>query len=194
MRALIRAPLWLIGLLLIAAIFIGVYAYFTTPLPYGLGSIIQTPAGPGPGAAAPVATQTAAAANARAAAGQPLLLGAASVQVQSVARNQDLTTGGRGGPPGSFTVVDVVLQNAGREPVSPQAADFRLTDDRGRIYAIDPEATRSTNTFGHRRNLFEASVPPGGQLATFLAFETSTDSAPVTLHVALGYGELDLPR
>jgi hypothetical protein len=190
---LIRAPLWLIGLLLLAAIVVGVYAFFTTPLPYGLGSIISTPGG-GNLAAPTGPTQTSIAANARAAPGQPLLLGAASVVVQSVARNQDLTTGGRGGPPGTFTVVDVVVQNAGREPVAPQIADFRLMDDRGRVFAIDPEATRSTNAFGHRRNLFEASVPPGGQVATFLAFETSTDSAPVTLRVAMGYGELDLPR
>src|ERR1043166_4392634 len=89
-RALIgiRAPLWLIGLLLLAAIFIGVYAYFTTPLPYGLDSYIKTPAGPAvaqAGTASP--TQSAVAANARAAAGQPLLLGAASVMVQSVQRN-----------------------------------------------------------------------------------------------------------
>src|SRR5262249_33669464 len=187
------APLWLIGLLLLAAIVVGIYAYFTTPLPFGLGSIISTPGG-GNVAVSGSPTQTATAANARAAAGQPLLLGAASVVVQSVARNQELTPGGRGGPPGMFTVVDVVVQNAGREPVMPQVSDFRLMDDRGRTYAIDPEATRSTNTFGHRRNLFEASVPPGGQVATFLAFETSTDSAPVTLRVAMGYGELDLPR
>jgi Domain of unknown function (DUF4352) len=192
MRGLIRAPLWLIGFLLMAAIFIGVYAYFTTPLPFGLGSIISTPGGTV--VAPPLPTQTALAANARASAGQPLLLGAASVVVQAVARNQDLTTGGRGGPPGTFTVVDVVVQNAGGQPVTPQVSDFRLLDDRGRMFAVDPEATRSTNTFGHRRNLFDASVPPGGQVATFLAFETTPDSNVVSLRVAMGYGELDLPR
>jgi hypothetical protein len=192
MRGLIRAPFWLIGVLLLAAIVVGVYAYFTTPLPFGLGSFISTPGGANVVGAIP--TQTAAVANARAAAGQPLLLGAASVLVQAVQHNQDLTQGGRGGPAGSFTVVDVVVQNAGREPVTPQVADFRLLDDRGRVYAVDPEATRSTNSFGHRRNLFDASVPPGGQVATFLAFETSPDSMPVTLRVAMGYGELDLPR
>jgi hypothetical protein len=191
MRALIRAPLWLIGLLLLAAIFVGVYAYFTTPLPYGLGAYIKTP-GAANVPATPVATVTAATANARAAAGQPLLLGAASVAVQTVQRNQDLTA--RGGPPGSFTVVDVTLQNAGAQPVMAEPADFRLVDDRGREYAVDAEASRAVNAAVRRRNLFDASVPPAGLLNTYLAFETPADSTATTLRVQLGYGEAELPR
>ena len=195
-RALIniRAPFWLIGLLLLAAILIGVYAYFTTPLPYGLGAYIKTPGGENVAVSTPSAPEAAAASNARAAAGQPLVLGAARLMVQSVQRNQDLTANNRGGPPGTFTVVDVVLQNSGTEPLSPQVADFRLLDDRGRTYAIDPEATRSSNAFGRRRNLFEASVPPGGQLSTLLAFETPPDANATSLRVQLGYGEAELPR
>jgi uncharacterized protein DUF4352 len=192
---MIRAPLWLIGLLLLAAIFVGVYAYFTTPLPYGLGEIIKTPGGANPpGFATPAPTQTAAAANARAAAGQPLLLGAASVVVQGVQRNEDLTTNNRGGPPGSFTVVDLLISNSGTEPLTPQLQDFRLQDDRGRAYAVDVEATRAMNTFGHRRYLFEAGVPPGGQLATYVVFETPPEANATTLRVQLGYGEAELPR
>ena len=191
---MIRAPLWLIGLLLLAAIFVGVYAYFTTPLPYGLGELVQTPGGANaPAQATPTSTQTAAAANARAAAGQPLLLGAASVVVQGVERNQDLTANNRGGPPGSFTVIDVMLRNAGTEPLTPQAQDFRLVDDRGRIYAVDAEATRAMNTSAKRRDLFDASVPPGGEMPVYLAFETGANSA-TSLRVHLGYGEADLPR
>ena len=191
---MIRAPLWLIGLLLLAAIFVGVYAYFTTPLPYGLGELVQTPGGANaPAQATPTSTQTAAAANARAAAGQPLLLGAASVVVQGVERNQDLTANNRGGPPGSFTVIDVMLRNAGTEPLMPQAQDFRLVDDRGRIYAVDAEATRAMNTSAKRRDLFDASVPPGGEMPVYLAFETGANSA-TSLRVHLGYGEADLPR
>src|SRR5262249_44838284 len=82
----------------------------------------------------------------------------------------------------------------GGQPVTPQASDFRLLDDRGRVFAVDPEATRSTNAFGHRRNLFDASVPPGSQVATFLAFETTPDANVTSLRVAMGYGELELPR
>ena len=191
---MIRAPLWLIGLLLLAAIFVGVYAYFTTPLPYGLGELVQTPgAANAPAQATPTSTQTAAAANARAAAGQPLLLGAASVVVQGVERNQDLTANNRGGPPGSFTVIDVMLRNAGTEPLMPQAQDFRLVDDRGRIYAVDAEATRAMNTSAKRRDLFDASVPPGGEMPVYLAFETGANSA-TSLRVHLGYGEAELPR
>jgi hypothetical protein len=189
---LIRVPFWLIGVLLVAAIFVGIYAYFTTPLPYGLSSVISTPGGANQ-PQRPVPTLSAAAANARASAGQPLLLGAASVLVQSVQRNQDLTANNRGGPPGSFTVVDVVLQNAGAEPLSPEPSNFRLLDERGRAFAIDAEATRSSNSFAHRRNLFDASVPPGGQLSTYLAFETPPDSNASSLRVQLGYGEAELP-
>jgi hypothetical protein len=184
----------LIGLLLLAAIFVGVYAYFTTPLPYGLGSYVQTPGGANPVGTTPAPTQSAAAANARAIAGQPLLLGAASVVIQAVQRNQDLTANNRGGPPGSFTLVDVLVENAGSQPLTPAAADFRLLDDRGRVFAIDPEATRSMNAFGHRRNLFEASVPPGGRVASYLAFEMPSDSSAITLRINLGYGEAELPR
>jgi hypothetical protein len=193
---LIRAPLWLIGLLLLAAIFIGVYAYFTTPLPYGLGEIIKTPGGANtaPTPVASSSTSSGAVPVARTAAGQPLVLGAASVSIQAVQRNEDLTAGARGGPPGTFTVLDVTLQNAGTQPLTPQASDFQLVDDRGRVYAIDTEATRSENTFGHRRDVFQASVPPGSQIATFLAFETPADATNFSLRVSLGYGEVDLPR
>lgn len=186
--------MWFIGLLLLAAIFIGVYAYFTTPLPYGLGSYIQTPGGATVPEATPSATLTAAAASARAPVGQPLVLGAASVAIQSVERNQDLTANSRGGPAGSFTLVDVLLQNVGSQPITPQPSDFRLLDDRGRAYAVDAEATRSSNAFAHRRDLFDASVPPGGQFSTLLAFETPPDSNAATLRVTLGYGEAELPR
>lgn len=186
--------MWFIGLLLMAAIFIGVYAYFTTPLPYGLGSYIQTPGGATVPEATPSATLTAAAASARAPVGQPLVLGAASVAIQSVERNQDLTANSRGGPAGSFTLVDVLLQNVGSQPITPQPSDFRLLDDRGRAYAVDAEATRSSNAFAHRRDLFDASVPPGGQFSTLLAFETPPDSNAATLRVTLGYGEAELPR
>lgn len=191
-RGLIRAPLWLIGVLLVAAIVVGVYAYLTTPLPYGLGALVSTP---GSAKVSPTAgpTQTAAGAGARAPVGQPLVLGAASLMVTSIARNQDLTTDGRGGPPGSFTVLDLQLANAGTEPLTPALADFRLIDDRGRTYAVDAEATRSSNAFGHRRDVFQASVPPGGRLDTYLAFETTPDANPQTLRVAMGYGEAALP-
>lgn len=194
MRALIRAPLWFIGLLLLAAIFIGVYAYFTTPLPYGLGAYVKTPAGEIGASATPSATQSPLAANSRAAAGQPLLLGATSITVQAVQRNEDLTTNNRGGPPGTYTVIEIVLTNAGTQPVTPRPGDFQLLDVSGRVYAVDSEATRSANAFGHRRNLLEASVPPGGQLTTFLAFETPPNSTAATLRVTLGYGEADLPK
>ena len=178
--------------MIVAAIGVGVYAYLTTPLPYGLGALVSTPGGGNvPVGAGP--TQTAAAGGARAPVGQPLQLGAASVMITSIARNQDLTANGRGGPPGSFTVVDVLLANAGTEPLTPTASNFRLIDDRGRTYAVDAEATRSSNAFGHRRDVFEASVPPGGRVATYLAFETTPDANPQTLRVAMGYGDAALP-
>jgi hypothetical protein len=189
---LIRAPFWLIGLLIVAALGVGLYAYYTTPLPYGLGELVSTPGG-GNAPTGTIPTQTAGSVGARAPVGQPLVLGAASVLVTSIARNQDLTAGGRGGPPGSFTVVDVQLANAGAEPLIPAVSDFRLVDDRGRSYAVDAEATRSTNAFGHRRDVFEASVPPGGRVDTFLAFETTADANPQTLRVVMGYGEAALP-
>jgi hypothetical protein len=193
-RGLIRAPLWLIGLLIVAAVGVGLYAYYTTPLPYGLGELISTPGG----ASAPVGvlpTQPGAPGQpgGRTPAGQPLQLGAASLTVNSIQRNQDLTADGRGGPPGSFTLVDVQVANAGTQPLSPAITDFQLLDDRGRTYAVDAEATRSTNSFNHRRDVFDASVPPGGQLATYLAFETTADANPQTLRVVMGYGEATLP-
>jgi hypothetical protein len=87
----------------------------------------------------------------------------------------------------------VQLANAGTEPLTPTVSDFRLIDDRGRAYAVDAEATRSTNAFGHRRDIFEASVPPGGRVDTYLAFETPADANPQVLRVAMGYGEASLP-
>jgi hypothetical protein len=172
---------------------VGVYAYFTTPLPLGLSAVVRTPGGANV-SLTPTATQTASAPVARAPAGQPLLLGATSVAIHAVQRNQDLTTGGRGGPPGLFTVVDLTVENAGSQPVTPQVADFQLLDDHARTYAVDVEATRAVNTTGRRRDLFDASVPPGGRLDTFLAFETAADANALSLRVTLGYGEVELPR
>jgi uncharacterized protein DUF4352 len=186
-----RAPLWLIVLLVLAVVGLGVYGYFTTPLPLGLGSVIRTPGGANaanqpPPIGVPAGTRTAV--------GQPLVLGATNVVVQSVQRNQDLSTSGRNGPAGSFTVVQIELQNQGNEPLVAQSADFRLVDDRGRLYAIDMEATRAVNVSTRHRVLFDASVPPGGQLATLLAFETASDANALVLRVKLGYGEVELPR
>jgi hypothetical protein len=192
MRGLVRAPLWLIVLLLLAAIGVGVYAYFTTPLPFGLGTVVRTPGGEG--GLGSTSAPTAAPVGARTPAGQSLVLGATSIAVQSVLRNQDLAANNRGGPPGVYTVVDLTIQNAGSMPLAPKATDFLLQDERGRTYAVDPEATRSVNTNAHRRQLFEAGVPPTASLQTLLAFETAADATMFTLRVNLGYGELELPR
>jgi Domain of unknown function (DUF4352) len=186
-----RAPGWLIALLLLLILGIGVYGYFTTPLPFGLSSVIRTPGGS-------VATPTpVTAAPARTAAGQPLLLGALTVTVESVQRDQDLFGGGRGAAStasGPFTVVQIGMQNAGNQSITLQTSDFRLVDDRGRSYAVDAEATRLASQGARRRSPFEATVPPGGRLETALAFETAPDASALSLRVSLGYGEVELPR
>jgi len=182
----------LIGLLLLVAIGVGVYAYFTTPLPFGLSSVVRTPGGDVAFPASP--TPVPGAPLARTPAGQALLLGATSVAVQSVTRNQDLTANNRGGPAGLYTVVNVVVQNAGSEPLTPKQSDFRLVDDRGRSYAVDLEATRSVNSTARRRLLFDASVPPSASVDTLLAFETATDASGLALRVMVGYGDVELPR
>jgi Domain of unknown function (DUF4352) len=184
------APTWAIVLLLLVIVGLGIYAYFTTPLPFGLSSVIRTPGGANvqPAQSTPVAAP-----GARTAAGQPLVLGATNVVILTVQRNQTLVSTD-GTPRGSFTMLLIELQNSGNEPLSPQPSNFRLIDDRGRNYAIDVEATRSANASGGRRYLFEASVPPGGRFPTLLAFETPADVAGLTLRVTLGYGELEVPR
>ncbi|GAC1314452.1 MAG: hypothetical protein NVSMB2_03920 [Chloroflexota bacterium] len=186
-----RAPVWLIALVLLAIVGLGVYGFFTTPLPLGLSNVIHTPGGiQGTSTgSAPVGVP----AGARTPAGQPLVLGATNVVIQSVQRNQDLSAGGRG-PVGSFTVVVLQMENAGSEPLTPQAADFRLVDDRGRLYAPDAEATRAVNTTTKHRAIFDTSVPPAGRVVTALAFETAADANALTLRVKLGYGEVELPR
>lgn len=184
-----RAPSWLIVLLLLVIVGVGVYGYFTTPLPFGLSSVIRTPGGTN------VPTQTTPGpASVRTAAGQPLVLGALNVTVQATQRNQDLSVNNRGGPTGSFTVVQLELQNTGLEPLLPQPANFRLLDDRAREYAVDLEATRSANTAARRRILFEATLPPGARAVTLLAFETPPDVGDLALRVSLGYGDVELPR
>jgi hypothetical protein len=178
-------------LLLLAIVGLGVYGYFTTPLPLGLSSVIRTPGGANTGGPSgssigvPVGTRTAA--------GQPLVLGSTNVVVQTVQRNQDLSAGNHG-PPGAFTLVTIELDNAGSEPLTPEAADFRLVDDRGRLYAVDLEATRAVNSTTKHRVIFDTSVPPGGRTVTVLAFETAPDANALTMRVKLGYGEVELPR
>ncbi len=188
-----RAPLWLIALLLIVIVGLGVYAYFTTPLPFGLSSVIRTPAGP-PTTAPPITNPAPVSPGARAPSGQALMLGAVSVTVQGVQRGQDLSRGNPKGPPGSFTVIQLSLQNGGVEPLTLQPSDFRLVDERGRTYAVDVEATRTAAPSGQRRLPFDATVPPSGRLDTALAFETAPDAGTLTLRVQVGYGELEIQR
>jgi hypothetical protein len=186
-----RAPVWLIALLVLVIVGVGVYGYFTTPLPFGLNSVIRTPGG------ANVPQAPAGPAPARTAAGQPLLLGALTVTVEAVQRNQNLFGGGESGNAsagGPFTVVQIGMANAGNQSITMQAADFQLVDDRGRSYALDSEATRMACQAARRRSPFDATVPPGGRLETALAFETAPDAATLSLHVSLGYGEVELPR
>jgi Domain of unknown function (DUF4352) len=184
-----RTPLWVFVLLFVVIVGLGVYAFFTTPLPFGLSSVIRTPGGATGAAPSPAPAQ-----GARTSAGQALVLGSTNVTVQSVQRGQDLSSNGRGGPPGTFTVVDVQIDNGGTDSLSPSAADFTLMDDRGRSYAVDVEATRSVNTAARRRLPFDSTVPPGGRLAALLAFQTTPDTNPLSLRVALGYGVLELPQ
>jgi hypothetical protein len=186
---MLRAPTWSLVLLLLVIVGLSVYAYFTTPLPFGLSNVIRTPGG----SATPSAPSGAASPGTRTQAGQPLVLGAANLAVQSVQRNQDVSDSERG-PAGSFTIVQLEIQNGGNEPLSPQAQDFRLIDDRARSYAVDVEATRAVNLANRRRLAFEASVPPAGRMTTMLAFETPPDIGALTLRVRLGYGDLELAR
>jgi len=184
-----RTPSWLIVLLLLVIVGVGIYGFFTTPLPFGLSSVIRTPGGANVAPATTAPTPSV-----RTSAGQPLVLGALNVVIQAAQRNQDLSANNRGGPPGSFTVVQVELQNSGNEPIAAQPMDFRLMDDRGRTFAVDQEASRAANSAAKHRSLFEATVPPGGRFTTLLAFETPADVGALTLHVALGYGDAELPR
>ena len=185
-----RAPPWLIALLILVIVGVGIYGYFTTPLPFGLSAVIRTPGG---GNITPPPGSPPAAAGTRTGVGQPLVLGAATVVIQTTTRNQDVAATSRG-PAGSFTVILLELQNGGTEPLTPKADDFRLVDDRGRRYAVDLEATRAVNATARHRVLFDATVPPSGRVMTLLAFETPADVGALTLRVALGYGEVELPR
>jgi hypothetical protein len=188
-----RTPLWVFVLMFLVIVGVGVYAFFTTPLPFGLSAVIRTPGGLSAGVS-PGAPGTGAAST-RTAPGQTLVLGTTNVVVQAVQRNQDLSNNGRGpGPLGVFTVVQIEIQNGGSDSLSPAAADFRLVDDRGRIYAVDLEGTRAANTTTKHRVPFEATVPPGGRMITLLAFETAADASPLSLRVTLGYGDVELPR
>ncbi len=190
-----RAPLWLITLLLLVIVGVGVYGYFTTPLPFGLSSVFKTPGGTaGVTSAPPIVNPAPVSPSARSTGGQPLTLGAMSVVVQGVQRGQDLPLGQARGPGGPFTVILLTFQNGGTESLTLQPTDFRLVDERGRSYAVDLEATRAAAQVTKRRLPFEATVPPGGRLETELAFETAADAGNLTLRVMVGYGELELPR
>jgi hypothetical protein len=184
-----RTPLWVFVVLLVLIIVIGVYAYFTTPLPLGLSSVIRTPGG------ANVAVPTPSPApGARTSAGQTLVLGSTSVIIDSVQRNQDLSQGGRGGPAGLFTIVQIDIQNDSSQSLVPQATSFELIDERGRAYAVDLETTRTLNAAARHRTLFDATVPPGSRTTTLLVFETTPETNATSLRVSLGSGDLELPR
>src|SRR3982751_5761471 len=109
---MVRAPLWLILLLILAIVGIGVYGYFTTPLPFGLSSVIRTPGTGAPAASSGAVTNPARVPpRARAPAAQPLALGAVAVNILGVQRQQDLNAGGGRGPLGTFTLVLVSVHN-----------------------------------------------------------------------------------
>jgi hypothetical protein len=183
-----RTPLWVFVLLVLVIVGLGVYAFFTAPLPFGLSSVIRTPGGASVAPAAPAGPQAA-----RTAAGQTLILGSTSVLVEAVQRNQDLATAGRG-PAGAFTVVQITIENDGATSLVPQASDFVLLDEQGRTYRLDQEATRSVNTAAKHRAPFDSTVPPGGRTTTLLAFEMAPEATAASLRVTLGAGDIELPR
>jgi hypothetical protein len=183
-----RAPPRLVigGILIVLALL--VYGYFTQPLPFGLSSLVRNPgAGSGAAAGAPVSPTV------RTSAGQPLSLGAVTIAIENIDRNQDLTSSQIHGPPGAFTLVQLQIQNSGNASITPQATDFVLVDERGRTFAVDVEATRAAATAAKRRYPFEATVSPGSSLQTLLAFQPGSDSSNLALRATLGYGEVGLP-
>lgn len=183
-------PLWAVAAVFILLVGLGVYGYFTQPLPFGLSGVVNNPGGQ---AARPVQVPAQQAPGARVSATQPLGLGAVTVGVLGVQRGQNLTTRERG-PAAAYTVALVVIQNGGLEPLVIQPAAFSLIDERGRRYAVDLEASRAAAVAAQKRAPFESTVPPGGRLETTLAFETAPDAGALTLRVSLGYGEVELPR
>ena len=188
-----RAPNWLLALLVLVLVGLVVYAYFTTQLPLGLSSTVHPPgSAPAPSTGA-VTNPAAVAPGARVASGQTLTLGAVSLGILGVQR-QELALNAGKGPTTTFTVVMVAIQNGGRDPLTLDANEFHLQDERGRTYAVDMEASQLAAQNAKRRAPFEAPVPPGGQLQTTLAFETAPDAGAMTLRVNVGYGEIDLPR
>lgn len=183
-------PSWVIAAALILLVGLGVYGFFTQPLPFGLSSVVNNPGGQ---AARPAQAPVQQAPGARVGATQPLGLGAVTVGVLGVQRGQSLSTSNRG-PATAYTVALVVIQNGGLEPLVLQPTAFSLIDERGRRYAVDVEASRAGATAAQKRPPFESTVPPGGRLETTLAFETAPDAGALTLRVSLGYGEVELPR
>src|SRR5437588_10578721 len=79
-----RTPGWVFVLLILLIIGVGIYAYFTTPLPFGLSSVVRTPGG------ANAAPTSAVPQGARTSAGQTLVLGSTNGVVQAMQRNKDL--------------------------------------------------------------------------------------------------------
>ncbi len=185
-----RAPSWVLALLIVAIIGLSIYAYFSGQLPFGLSSVARPPGtaaiGFGP---TPVVSGSG-----RASAGQPLTIGAITVLVQGVQRGQAVESSAGRGTLGTFTLVPVSIQNGGRDPLALDGRDLWLQDERGRHYAVDVEASRSASVAAKRRPPFESAVPPGGRLETVLAFETAADAGALTLVAEVGYGELELPR
>ncbi len=188
-----RAPNWLLALLVLVLVALVVYAYFTAQLPLGLSSTVRPPGSTPQPSTGAVTNPAQVAPGARVAAGQALALGAVSVSISGVQR-QELALNAGKGPTTAFTVVMVAIQNGGRDPLALTADEFHLQDERGRTYAVDLEASRLAAQNAKRRAPFEAPVPPGGVVETTLAFETAADAGAMTLHVNVGYGELDLPR
>lgn len=166
-----------------------VYGYFTTPLPFGLSSVIHTPGGSSQ-STLPVVSGTGTPTTAV----STMALGLVTLTVEQVQRNVDLTANSGTGPPGAFTVLSLSIQNAGHQPVTLSNSTFTLTDDQGRVYAVDTQASNAASQAQRRRAPFDASVPPGGTLETCLAFQVAPDATTLVLQANLGAGEVALPR
>lgn len=171
---------------------LGVYGYFTTPLPFGLSSYIRTPggaAGEPPGV--PAATGPGGA-GARARLGQVLQLGDLQIEVGAIRSAQAVTPGAGETLPGSYTLLDVAARSTAPAPVALAESDFTLVDDAGRSYSLDAEATRAASAQAKLRSPVGQPLEPGEARTFVLAFQTPPDAKGFVLRVAIGYGEISL--
>jgi hypothetical protein len=186
------------AMIVIAVLCVGamLWAYFTDqlpgPLPKYHSATVKTGTTTTTNAAIPSGITTTAYP-----ASQPFDFGAAQYTLGKITVSGDELRSGTltATTSGNFVIVDLTVLDRGSVPLSLEASDFTLYDNRGNLYAVNENATNIASlSTANRKNLLTEPLQPGLSRDGIIVFEVPKDASGFTLRASNGYVDISLGK